>query len=424
MSALALAALHPASTANAASSRQNALTASLLLPLPAASPNQTNDEVFGIFDSAPNLSALPVTEDDRPIGLINRNIFMDSFARPFHREVYGRKSCIAFMDKQPLIVDGGMSIQDLSFRVVEKGGKTLNDGFVITIDGRYAGMGTGQDLVRAIAGLQAEKNRIVMESIDYASVIQRSFLRPSREALRSQLPDHLLLWEPRDLVGGDYFYCRRFDDGFFLTLFDCTGHGVPGAFMTLIMASFIDHALTNENRHDPAAVMAEVNQRVKSALGQIDHSHKSAASNDELEHRSDDGMDAAFCWVATAERRIIYAGAHSPLILLRPGEDIELIEGDRAGVGYASTPMDQTWQNHCHPVPPGTAVFLATDGLVDQPGGPKRIAFGKKRLCALLAEHRNASALAPLRAVVLKALEDYQGTETRRDDVGLIGFRL
>jgi serine phosphatase RsbU (regulator of sigma subunit) len=128
--------------------------------------------------------------------------------------------------------------------------------------------------------------------------------------------------------------------------------------------------------------------------------------------------------VATAERRIIYAGAHSPLILLRPGEDIELIEGDRAGVGYASTPMDQTWQNHCHPVPPGTAVFLATDGLVDQPGGPKRIAFGKKRLCALLAEHRNASALAPLRAVVLKALEDYQGTETRRDDVGLIGFRL
>jgi len=414
----------PATPAAAATGQQKGLAISLVIPLPAVSPSQTNDEVFALFDAAPGLSALPVAEDDRPIGLINRNIFMDSFARPFHREVYGRKSCIAFMDKQPLIVDGSMSIQDLSFRVVDAGGKTLNDGFVITANDRYLGMGTGQDLVRAIAGMQAEKNRIVMESIDYASVIQRSFLRPSREALRSLLPDHLLLWEPRDLVGGDYFYCRRFDDGFFLTLFDCTGHGVPGAFMTLIMASFIDSALSSENRQDPAAVMAEVNQRVKSALGQIDHRHKATASNDEAEHRSDDGMDAAFCWVAPTERQLIYAGAHSPLILLRPGQEIELFEGDRAGVGYASTPMDQTWRNHSFPLPPGTAVFLATDGLIDQPGGPRRIAFGKKRLCALLAEHRQAATLAPLRGVILQALEDYQGKDVRRDDVGLIGFRL
>lgn len=413
-----------AGAAAAPASRQHGLAISLLLPTPAVSPTQTNEDVFAAFDAAPSISALPVIEDDRPIGLINRNIFMDSFARPFHREVYGRKSCIAFMDKQPLIVDGAMSIQDLSFRVVDAGGKTLNDGFVITGEGRYLGMGTGQDLVRAIAGMQAEKSRMVMESIDYASVIQRSFLRPSREALRSLLPDHLLLWEPRDLVGGDYFYCRRFEDGFFLTLFDCTGHGVPGAFMTLIMASFIDSALNDDNRDDPARVMAEVNQRVKSALGQIDHSHRDSRADDEGEHASDDGMDAAFCWVAPAERRVVYAGAHAPLILLRPGAEIELFEGDRAGVGYAATPMDRAWQNHEFPLPPGTAVFLATDGLVDQPGGPKRIAFGKKRLCALLAEHRDTATLAPLRGLILKTLEDYQGAEARRDDVSLIGFRL
>jgi sigma-B regulation protein RsbU (phosphoserine phosphatase) len=414
----------PALNASAATAQPNGHALSLLIPVQAVSPSHTNSEVFAMFDAAPGTSALPVTEDDRPIGLINRNIFMDSFARPFHREVYGRKSCIAFMDKQPLIVDGGMTIQDLSFRVVDSGGKTLNDGFVITIDGHYRGMGTGQDLVRAIAEMQAEKSRIVMESIDYASVIQRSFLRPSREALRSLLPDHMLLWEPRDLVGGDYYYCRRFDDGFFLTLFDCTGHGVPGAFMTLIMASFIDSALAEDNRQDPAALMAEVNRRVKNALGQIDHSHSESAANDEAEHRSDDGMDAAFCWVAPDQQRIIFAGAHSPLILLRPDANIELFEGERAGVGYASTPMDQTWRNQTFHLPPGTAVFLATDGLVDQPGGPKRIAFGKKRLLALLAEHCSAATLASLRGVILQALMDYQGSDVRRDDVGLIGFRL
>lgn len=398
------------------------LARSLLIDVAPVSPAQTNREVFALFDNTPNIIGLPVVEDDRPIGLINRNIFMDSFARPFHRELYSNKSCIAFMDKQPLIAEGDTSIEELSFKAVAGGGKTLNDGFLLTENGRYLGIGTGRDLVRAIAEMQAEKNRIVMESIDYASVIQRSFLRPSREALRAVLPDHLLIWEPRDLVGGDYFYCRRFDDGFFVALIDCTGHGVPGAFMTLIMASFIDSALTADNRMQPAAVMAEVNMRVKAALGQIDHSHRDADAEDE-EHRSDDGMDAAFCWVQPQERRLVYAGAHLPLMLVEPGAEVRLIEGERAGVGYAATAMDQQWSDQELELPPGSGVYLATDGIVDQPGGAKRIAFGKKRLCALLDTQREVP-MAAQRAFLLDALSSYQGDDVRRDDVSLFGFRF
>ena len=83
----------------------------------------------------------------------------------------------------------------------------------------------------------ADKNHLIMESINYARVIQSSFLRASRQDMASSLSDYFMIWDPRDTVGGDYLYFRRFDDGYFFAVIDCTGHGVPGAFMTLIMAS-------------------------------------------------------------------------------------------------------------------------------------------------------------------------------------------
>ena len=96
----------PVLFANPISAKRNDVAASLLLEVTSVTPIQTNHEVFALFDQSPALVGLPVVEKGQPIGLINRNIFMDSFARPFHRDVYGNKSCIAVMDKRPLIVDG------------------------------------------------------------------------------------------------------------------------------------------------------------------------------------------------------------------------------------------------------------------------------------------------------------------------------
>lgn len=395
----------------------------LVIAAPMVSPAQTNQEVFHIFDQHPGLIGLPVVENGCPIGLINRNSFMDSFARPFHREVYGQKSCIAFMDKSPLIVDADTGLQKLSFRAVEHGGKALNDGFVVVEQGRYLGVGTGLDLVRAIAELQAEKNRQVKESIDYASVIQRSFLRSSREELQTILPDHMLIWEPRDTVGGDAFYFARHGDGFFATLFDCTGHGVPGAFMTLIMASFIENALITQPESRPAQLLAKVNQGVKRALGQVERISDSSGAV-EAHERSDDGMDAAFLVWNAEQRKLFFSGAHIALMLLRPGaSEVEQIDGDRAGVGYAGTAPDQVWQEHELTLPPGTLVYLSTDGLFDQIGGPKQIAFGRKRLNALLLAYRDAG-LPELRQAILGVFHDWQGREVRRDDLSALAFRI
>ncbi len=395
-------------------------TRDLLVKVPSVSPESLNREVFAVFESELDLIGLPVVEDGQPIGLINRHIFMQSLARPFYREVFLTKSCIAFMDKSPLVVDQSLSIQDLSFQALANGDKTLSDGYIITDNGRYLGMGSGQDMVKAIAHLQAEKNRQVMESIDYASVIQKSLGRSSREALRNHLPRHFLLWEPRDIVSGDYFHFQTCEEGFFAALFDCTGHGVPGAFMTMIMSSFLQNALATADWRDPAAILAQVNQRVKHALGQIDHRHTSLSEDGE--HASDDGMDAAFCAYDRKTGQLTFAGAHAPLFLLSPDSDeLEIIDGDRSGVGYATTPMDYQWTNQILPLRTGTACYFFTDGIFDQLGGERRIAFGKKRLASVIKAHRHQS-MDEQRAAIHAALIAYQGDERRKDDVAGLGF--
>ncbi len=401
---------------------------SLLRPAPAVTAEQTNDDVFKMLSEQVDLHSLTVIEDDKPVGLINRNIFMDGMAKPFRRELFGRKSCIAFMDKQPLIVEQNMGIQELSFRVVDSGGKTLNDGFVIVDEhGKYLGVGTGEDLVKVVSYLQAEKNRLVMESINYASVIQKSFLRTSREDMASSLTDYFMHWEPRDKVGGDYYFCKKFQDGFFLALIDCTGHGVPGAFMTLIMASFLDHILLEDNRHDPAGALAVMNRKVKTALGQIGEQNIVPIDGSRFGHmvdgeQSDDGMDTAFCWVSLEAGKMVYAGAKTPLFLLENGE-VTVVDGDKKGVGYVDTPMDYAWSNKEVTLSAGTCVYLTTDGIIDQIGGPKDIAFGKKRFAGLLQEHGNKPMLEQ-KDIILDAFYSYQGKQRRRDDVSLLGFRV
>ena len=318
----------------------------LLINVPVLSPLHTNEDVTETFKRHESVIGLPIIENNKPIGLINRNIFMDGMAKPFYRDLFSRKSCIAFMDKSPLVVDESMSIQELSFKVVGSGRKSLNDGFIITgQNGQYLGVGTGEDLVKVVTNLQAEKNRLVMESINYASVIQNSFLRSSKQDLALSLSDYYLHWEPRDKVGGDYYLCKKFDDGFFFALIDCTGHGVPGAFMTLIMASSIDHILVEDNRHDPAGALGAINRKVKAALGQIESNDLTAGADSKLNKMtskdgSDDGMDAVFIWVDTKKKKITYAGAKTPLFYIRPEDSgIQVLVPNKKGVGYVDTPM-------------------------------------------------------------------------------------
>ena len=390
----------------------------LVIEARAITPDFRNEEVLALFGQQSSLTHLPVLmADGRPLGLINRNIFHSMMTKPYYPELYSQKSCITFMDKEPLIVEANMRIEQLTAMAVATGNKVFTDGFIIVQDGKYLGIGQVLDLMHAMTELQARQHRQLVESIEYASVIQQSLLKPSEIALEQTLPDnHWLIWQPRDVVGGDIFHFSQREDGFLAILFDCTGHGVPGAFMTLIAESALEQALNQLGDRDPAALMATINQHIKHALNQHQDGNR---------ENSDDGLDGLILRYERSQRQITYAGAHSVLYCLSIENDtpITLHTGDRKGVGYASTPLDFKWHNHTIAIDEPSRVFMLTDGVIDQIGGPRKIAFGKKRLTQFLTEQRRVEM--PLQKQrFIETFSHYQGTQTRRDDVTLLALSV
>nr|WP_315430099.1 SpoIIE family protein phosphatase [uncultured Albidiferax sp.] len=383
--------------------------------VPCITTDETNEKVLDVFSRHRDLISLPVIEGGQPIGLINRNIFLSQMSKPYRFEVYGRKSCIAFMDKEPLIVEAATDIETLTSKAVSYGEKALSDGFIIISDGEFVGVGSGLQLMRAVADMQQSRNRQIMHSIEYASVIQQSTLRSSRESLARACPDADLVWEPRDVVGGDFYQFSIDTDGWFATVADCTGHGVPGAFMTLIASTSLNQAIERHGAHDPARLLGSVNRGIKQMLGQVDEQRETPGS--------DDGMDAACFWFEPESGRLLFAGARLAMFVLRPeADEVEVVEGQRKGVGYVDTEFDFAWRNQELLLPQGSLVFITTDGLIDQVGGPRAIAFGKRRLRELLVGQRNRPS-AEVNRAVLDALRAWQGLHHRRDDLTLFCFR-
>jgi len=408
---------------------------------PFLTAEETNEKVMELFTRHRDLASLPVLEGGRPIGLINRDIFMSQMSQPFRHELYGRKSCIAFMDKEPLIVESSMDLETLTFKAVAHGEKALADGFIITRDGDFIGTGGGLQLMRAVAEVQAARNRQMVHSIEYASVIQQSTLRASREALQAVCPDADLVWEPRDIVGGDFYQFCAAPDGWFATVADCTGHGVPGAFMTLIASAALNQAVAQHGPRDPARLLAAVNRSIKQMLGQGERTPDATGS--------DDGMDAAAFWFEPATGRLVFAGARLSLFVWRPGAAaLEIVEGQRKGVGYVESAFDFAWLDREIVLPAGSLVFVTTDGLIDQVGGPRGIAFGKRRVLEILLRSLTADGqpdnpinpinpanpVNPVDAVtaitaqqvnqaVLEGLRHWQGDNHRRDDLTFFCFR-
>lgn len=396
----------------------------LLIQAKAFTPSMNNFQVAEFFHGHPDAICLAITEKSVPIGMINRNVFMEGFARPFSREIFGKKSCIAYMDKSPLIVEQDLTIEELSELAVEAGEKVLRDGYIITSEGQHIGVGSGYDLMKSLSEMQAKKHRIVSESIEYASIIQNSFLRKSQSVFSDSLADYFLWWDPRDVVGGDCYFAHRLsDDALLFALIDCTGHGVPGAFMTMIVIPFLEGGLIQQDTHDPAVLMQWISREIKKHLFQLEERDLMASHTKGI-HQSDEGFDGAICIYHKSARRLDFVGAKSTLYMVRPeASGVEMVDGDRMGAGYGKTPMDYAWTRHSIEVQPGTALYLTTDGLIDQIGGPKQIAFGKRRWRELLRQI-HAQPMEAQKELIQKRFTEYQANAQRRDDITIFGMHV
>ncbi|QOL13709.1 SpoIIE family protein phosphatase [Dickeya dianthicola] len=388
----------------------------LCITTPDVSPTTDNATVLHLFSRHKDLVSLPVVEEGRPFGLINRHSFLSQMARPYYRELYDRKSCIAFMDKTPLIVEAAASLSDVADKAVISGERFLADGFIITENGRYLGIGLGIDLFRIVSDTHVRQHQHIVQSIEYASVIQGAMLTPSRQTLADTLKDWCLIWEPRDCVGGDCYAFRRDEHGWLAVLADCTGHGVPGAFMTLIFNSALEQALTQHRPDQPGRLLSGINRYIKDTLGQ-----KSGYPGQTT--ASDDGCDALAVYVNTADRTLSWASARMTAFLIdAQSGDLLTLDSDRMGVGYTNTPYDYSWPAFQRPLSPQDLFFSTTDGLLDQIGGERQIKFGKRRLQNLLQRVRELP-MSALANQLLQHHHTWQGSQERRDDVTFWGFR-
>lgn len=262
---------------------------------------------------------------------------------------------------------------------------------------------------RKIAEQEAqEAGQLILQSLRYASRIQSAIL-PAREELVSVTADHFLIWEPRDIVGGDFFWFQPTNDGYFIIVGDCTGHGVPGAFMTLIAWGMLDRSLTAAQGNKPSLVLAGLHRGVQSLLGQ-----------DRESGETDDGLEAGVCLINPSKREMTFAGAR--FSLWKPGaEGVIEIKGDRNGLGYRRFPREAAFTDLRMPLDGGDAFYLTTDGLIDQIGGSDRRSFGKRRFRELL-EHNQGAPMQEQSVFLRQKFNEFQGKEKRRDDITVLGF--
>ena len=251
---------------------------------------------------------------------------------------------------------------------------------------------------------------LISGSIRYASRIQQAVL-PTLPALETLFAEHFVLWEPRDVVGGDIYWSATWGRGGLFVLGDCTGHGVPGAFMTLIVTGALAQALRDVSPGDVAGLMAITHRLVQTGLNQ----HTEAGG-------SDDGMELGLCYLPEGNDRLRFCGARFPLYILEDGEVTE-VKGDKRGIGYRSIPLDFAYTAQEIDLRPRQRFFMSTDGLFDQIGGERRRSYGKKRFFDLLVELRS-EPLSIHGQRILENLVAFQGDEKRRDDVSVVGFTV
>ena len=222
----------------------------------------------------------------------------------------------------------------------------------------------------------AAANQLILQSLRYASRIQSAVL-PARRELEEVAADHFLIWEPRDIVGGDFFWFQPINDGYAVMVGDCTGHGVPGAFMTLIAWGLLDRMLRSAPSDKPSEVLAGLHQGVQSLLGQ-----------DEMHGETDDGLEAGICFINPKKQQMTFSGARFSLWRANQEGVIE-IKGDRNGLGYRRYSQETSFSDNTFPFDDRDSFYLTTDGLIDQIGGPRGRSFGKRRFQDLLRKLRD-----------------------------------
>ena len=258
-----------------------------------------------------------------------------------------------------------------------------------------------------------ETNTHISDSINYAQNIQRAIL-PKKEIIYNSFPGAFVLFKPKDVVSGDFYWFSSLKEEenskLIIATVDCTGHGVPGAFMSMIGYELLNEIVLGKRITQPSLILNKLHKGIIRVLRQEDNEAKAM-----------DGMDIALCCFDKEKNILQYAGAHRPLNLFQNGEFIE-IKADKRGIGGLVL-EERNYTNHTLELHKGDTFYMSSDGYPDQFGGPRDKKYGSRRLKEKLASIQEMDMKEQDQEMNTE-LKNWKGNCIQTDDILLIGVRV
>jgi len=254
----------------------------------------------------------------------------------------------------------------------------------------------------------AEKNKELTDSLNYAKRLQAAIL-PKREAIFRTFTDAFILYQPKDIVSGDFYAFELQDGREIIAAADCTGHGVSGAIMSMIGSALLKQIIAEKKITDPADILHRLNEGVIEALKQN-------------ENNTHDGMDIALCSFDLANRKLVFAGANRPLWLIRKGELLTTVS-DKLPIGGLQIDRSRPFTNNDIDLEPGDALYIFSDGFADQFGGASGKKLMTKRFKEILTSIQDKS-MQEQGDYLCAFIKNWMGIFEQVDDLLVIGIRV
>ena len=258
------------------------------------------------------------------------------------------------------------------------------------------------------------KNKHIMDSIRYAKRIQNAILPPDKY-VKQLLPNSFILYKPKDIVSGDFYWMTKKSNLVIYAAVDCTGHGVPGAFMSIVGNNQLNYAIDVKKARSASEILDHLNRGVVDTL-------REQGTEGRTMSKVKDGMDLALCVIDTKNMKLEFAGANNPLCLVRDGEMIQ-IKGNRMAIGGNFDEELPKFTNHEMDLKKGDVIYTFSDGYPDQFGGSDGRKFMVKKFRQLLVEiHQNP--IEEQEQMLEDILEKWKGKEEQIDDIIVIGVKI
>ena len=248
----------------------------------------------------------------------------------------------------------------------------------------------------------------VTDSIKYAKGLQEAILPPD-EFVEEVMPDSFILYKPKDIVSGDFYWIEKKKDKVYFAAVDCTGHGVPGAFMSIVGYNALNEALRTND--DPGSILDALNKGISKTL-----------HNNAMGSTTKDGMDLALCSYDVKTKTLEYAGAYNPLYLIRDGE-VNQLKADKFAIGGYYEDATKKYTNHVIQLQEKDYIYVFSDGYADQFGGPKGKKFMYKRFRDYLLT-LNGKSMNAQRDFLNNTIEQWKGPLEQIDDILVIGMHV